>query len=56
MQYLACDRAWMETYLDSLQFQENTMLRVQQLHFELAHVLSEMLERRLQATLHERTI
>merc|ERR1711964_781610 len=27
MQYLACDRAWMETYLDTLQFHEASMLR-----------------------------
>lgn len=47
MTHLSCNTTWLQTYLETMLFQENTMYRTQQLHFELARVLAEMMEQRL---------
>ena len=47
MTTLMCDVTWLETYLVTMFHQENAMYRAQQLHFEVANTLGEMMERRL---------
>jgi hypothetical protein len=44
---LACNLTWLETYMATVNHQEHVMYRLQQLHFELANVMSEMLRRRM---------
>jgi len=46
---IATSLPWMELYMATLLHQEHTMYRQQQLHFEVAKILAEVLERRLQA-------
>jgi cation channel sperm-associated protein 3 len=43
---LCCDLTWIETYLITLNHQENSIYRIQQTHFEIANTLAEWLERR----------
>ncbi len=45
---LSCNITWIETFLITLNHQENTMYRCQQVHFEIANVLTEWMERRIQ--------
>mmetsp|Transcript_6874 Transcript_6874/g.10788 ORF Transcript_6874/g.10788 Transcript_6874/m.10788 type:complete len:514 (+) Transcript_6874:208-1749(+) len=49
MMHLSCNLVWLETYLASLDYQENAMHKMQQLHFEIARTLAELVERRLEA-------
>eukprot|EP00771_Trimastix_marina_P001894 gnl/Trimastix_PCT/3004.p1 GENE.gnl/Trimastix_PCT/3004~~gnl/Trimastix_PCT/3004.p1 ORF type:complete len:427 (+),score=162.09 gnl/Trimastix_PCT/3004:99-1283(+) len=49
MLHLTCNLTWLQTFMMSLDHQENTMYRLQQLHFELAECLAEIQERRLQS-------
>jgi hypothetical protein len=46
MNDVMCNIVWMETYLNSLRFQQKSMLRTQQLHFDLAKTLAEVVESR----------
>eukprot|EP00741_Cyanophora_paradoxa_P021922 tig00021428_g21160.t1 len=48
---VACSAVWLSTFLATLEFQEGFMHRRQQLNFELARVLAELYERRLQAAI-----
>eukprot|EP01135_Chromosphaera_perkinsii_P000476 Nk52_evm30s96 gene=Nk52_evmTU30s96 len=42
MTYLACNLAWLDTFMLSLNYQENNKFRVQQLHFELSNILAQI--------------
>jgi cation channel sperm-associated protein 3 len=42
MNSLSCDPAWMEAFITSLNYQEATMYRVQQLQFGVANILAEI--------------
>jgi hypothetical protein len=42
----ACNLTWMQTYVATLNMQEATMYRSQQLHFDVAGTLAELLESR----------
>eukprot|EP00698_Gefionella_okellyi_P003040 TRINITY_DN12861_c0_g1_i1.p1 TRINITY_DN12861_c0_g1~~TRINITY_DN12861_c0_g1_i1.p1 ORF type:complete len:378 (-),score=54.72 TRINITY_DN12861_c0_g1_i1:848-1981(-) len=44
----AANLTWVETYLTTLNHKENSMYRVQQIQFELANLLTDMLERRIE--------
>jgi len=46
---LACNLMWLETYMATINHQEHVMYRLQQLHFEVANTLSELLRRRIQS-------
>ncbi|RKO85513.1 Ion transport protein-domain-containing protein, partial [Blyttiomyces helicus] len=41
MRYLACNLTWIETFLITLQYHENTMFRSQQTRFAIAHAVAE---------------
>ncbi|KAG4105933.1 hypothetical protein H8356DRAFT_1629880 [Neocallimastix lanati (nom. inval.)] len=47
MSYLACSLLWMETYLVTLNYHENTMYRSQQAHFHIANTLCELVDRQI---------
>eukprot|EP01112_Ceratiomyxa_fruticulosa_P003385 TRINITY_DN1374_c0_g1_i2.p1 TRINITY_DN1374_c0_g1~~TRINITY_DN1374_c0_g1_i2.p1 ORF type:complete len:437 (-),score=76.22 TRINITY_DN1374_c0_g1_i2:153-1463(-) len=46
---LSCNQTWCELFMATLEHQEHTMYRTQQLHFEISNVLAEVLERRLRS-------
>ncbi|CAH1245964.1 cation channel sperm-associated protein 3-like [Branchiostoma lanceolatum] len=47
MEEMCADLMWIETYLTSLDHQENTLYRLQQLYYEAAHVLVQYADDRL---------
>ncbi|XP_078578081.1 cation channel sperm-associated protein 3-like isoform X3 [Branchiostoma floridae x Branchiostoma japonicum] len=47
MEEMCADLMWIETYLTSLDHQENTLYRLQQLYYEMAHVLVQYADDRL---------
>ena len=49
---MSCNLTWLETYISVLQHQEGAMHRGQQLSFELASVLANLVEKRLQGRVH----
>eukprot|EP00026_Physarum_polycephalum_P003717 Phypoly_transcript_03731.p1 GENE.Phypoly_transcript_03731~~Phypoly_transcript_03731.p1 ORF type:complete len:522 (+),score=71.18 Phypoly_transcript_03731:711-2276(+) len=49
---LSCSQTWLELYTATLHHQEHNMYRLQQLHFEVAKTLAEVLERKLHAKIH----
>ncbi|KAI8836106.1 hypothetical protein BC829DRAFT_405939 [Chytridium lagenaria] len=49
MTHIACNLTWLETFVVTLTHQENTMYRCQQLHFAIANVLAEYVDRRLKS-------
>ena len=48
MTHLSCQPDWVETYLATMEYQENSLYALQQIHFAIAENLSETLERHLQ--------
>ncbi|KNC47916.1 cation channel sperm-associated protein 3 [Thecamonas trahens ATCC 50062] len=51
MTNLTCNLTWLNTYLATMSYHENTVYRLQQLQYELINVMSELVERRLAAQL-----
>lgn len=47
MNHLSCNLMWLETYLVSLHYHENTMYRCQQLHFQVSQTIAEMMDKGL---------
>jgi cation channel sperm-associated protein 3 len=50
MTHPTCNMMWVQTFVASLQFQENAMFKQQQLHFALSNTLAGILELRYAAT------
>ncbi len=48
MSHLSCNLIWLETFIATLNYQENTVFRLQQLHFDVGFTLAKITERRLQ--------
>lgn len=46
MTHLSCNLVWLKAFLISLNIQETTLYKVQQLHFDIARTLAEQLETR----------
>lgn len=40
--HLSCDPVWMEAFMTTMNYQEDTMYRIQQFHFGIAQTLSEI--------------
>lgn len=49
MQQQTCSATWLLAFVTALHHQENTIYRIQQVEFELAETLAEMMEHRLQS-------
>ena len=47
MSDLCTNIVWLETYIRTLEHMDNTMYRIQQLHFEMANTLAHIMETRL---------
>eukprot|EP00842_Homolaphlyctis_polyrhiza_P000060 jgi/Hompol1/1054/HPOL_001164-RA len=45
--HLALNLTWLETFVVTLHYHENTMFRCQQSHFAMAHALAEYVDKRL---------
>ncbi|KAJ3339340.1 Cation channel sperm-associated protein 3 [Gonapodya sp. JEL0774] len=51
--HLSCNVTWLETYMVTLHYHENTMYRIQQTHFRIANTLAEIVDSRYSARLKE---
>jgi cation channel sperm-associated protein 3 len=48
MTHLCGDLIWLETFMITLNYHENSMYRCQQIHFEIANTMAEILDRRME--------
>ncbi len=42
MNHITCNLTWLETFLLTMNYQENSLYRIQQLQFALANILTEI--------------
>ncbi|KAI9146358.1 Ion transport protein-domain-containing protein [Paraphysoderma sedebokerense] len=47
MAHLLCNLTWIETYMVTLYYHENTLYRCQQTHFSIANTLAELMDKRI---------